>query len=353
MNMKARIILMICCLMCLTGLADNSLAENPSGRYSEGIYTPCDVRYDNHSFYLSEGDQIAVIAPSKLASREKIASIVQGLKSWGYEPVEGKHVSDERRTLDDCLEDLIWALEDPEIRAIFCACGGYGASEVMDMIGTDLISSSNKIIIGYSDITVFHSAWTVAGLPSIHGAMSEVFAGDLQQTWIETEKNILRGKIPTYTCQNDLWYKKGMAEGILIGGNLSTFISVLNTDYDCTRSGQPYILFLEEVGESIQHIHRYLTVLDHMGILDQAAGIVFGEWTNMPSIWESGYDGSSRGGGFESVADMIMKEFFSEREIPVAFGFPAGHGEENYPLLMGRKARLTVEDHHFTLEWIQ
>ncbi|WP_029319175.1 LD-carboxypeptidase [Butyrivibrio sp. AE3004] len=189
------------------------------------------------------------------------------------------------RTMDDILEDLEWALEDPDIKAIFCVRGGYGASEVADALPKDIISSSEKLIIGYSDITVYHSAWTYNGLPSILGCMSGTFNG-LPEDCVEADEKILKGKMPSYTCTGSGVGKEGEAEGILIGGNLSTFTAVINSAYDCTKTGKPYILFFEDIGEDLQHIHRYLTILKHAGVLDGASGncfLVNGQ--NFRKIW--------------------------------------------------------------------
>ena len=351
-----KILSVVFMLLLLFGIQASALAKEQL--YSEGVDTRCKVRlapYEgSHSeMFLSEGDRIAVITPSALPSREQVDATVKGLRSWGYIPVEGKHVCEEVRSKEDCIEDLRWALEDPSIKAIFCVRGGYGASEIMDEMSRrfpELIKSSRKLIIGYSDITVFHSAWTGAGLPSVHCSMSATFT-DLPKKNAAVEKQMLRGKIPAYVCKNGPRYQEGGAEGILIGGNLSTFTSVLNTAYDATALQIPYILFIEDVSEDLQHIHRYLTIMKHCGVLDRAAGIICGEWIDIPAIEESGFNGSSRGGIYKSVADMIVREFTWNLDIPVAFGFPAGHGETNYPLLMGEKIRLTVDQKQFKIEW--
>ncbi len=319
---------------------------------SEGEDTRCEATYRpyggvHEDIFLKEGDKIAVISPSALPSREQTDAVISGLKKWGYEPVEGKYVCAETRTLDEMMEDLEWALGDPEIKAIFCVRGGYGASEIADRLSPELIKNANKLIIGYSDITVYHAAWTVNRIPSIHACMSGAF-GDFPESCAEAEEKILKGEMPTYVCESSNYCQQGEAEGILIGGNLSTFLSVVDSAYDCTKTGQPYILFLEDVGEDIQHLHRYLTILKHTGVLDKADGIVFGEWTELPEDLGD-YFGCSRGGDYKSVADMISRQFLTDIEVPVAFGFPAGHGDINYPLLMGEKARLQVDTGSFTV----
>ena len=323
---------------------------------SEGTDTPCEVSSAQYtgsfsSMFLSEGDLVAVISPSALPTRKQVDAVVKGLKEWGYETIEGQHVCDKTRTLDDCIEDLLWALEEPSIKAVFCVRGGYGASEVMDEIMLDSISSAGKLIIGYSDFTVYHSAWTMAGLPSVHASMSAAFM-DLPEPCREVEQKMLRGELPAYTCPSTDRCVAGEAEGILIGGNLSTFTSVIGTEYDSTKTDQPYILFLEDESENLQHIHRYLTILKHAGVLDRAAGIIFGEWADIPTDLGD-YNGNSRGGTFESVSDMISRQFLQGLDIPVAFGLPAGHAETNYPLLMGEKAHLSVSEESFTLDWEQ
>ena len=303
--------------------------------------------------FLSPGDKVAVLSPSSLPSQEQFDATIEGLNEWGYVPVPGKHVLEADRTLEDCREDLISALNDPEIAAIFCVRGGYGSSEVMDLMTEDMISAirnSNKLIIGFSDITVYHAAWSVAQVPSIHATMSGSFM-TLSDECVEAEKNMLSGNIPSYRCSTDEYCIPGEATGVLIGGNLSTLTAVINTAYDCTRTGTPYILFVEEIGEDIQHIHRFLEVLDHAGVLANAQGIVFGEWTEIPLDF-GGYGGDSRGGEFKSVEDMISREFLMGYNKPVAFGFPAGHSEEiNYPLLMGVEAKVVVSDGSFTVDW--
>ena len=179
--------------------------------------------------------------------------------------------------------------------------------------------------------------------------MSTAF-GEFPEACAEAEQRIMTGEIPSYECEADPCCRAGTAEGTLIGGNLATFTASVDTAYDSTKLTQPYILFLEEVGENMQHIHRYLTILKHKGILDRAAGIIFGEWTELPANGLGNY-GDARGGQFRSVADMISRQFLNGVDVPVAFGFPAGHGDTNYPLLMGATAKLTVGGESYTLSW--
>lgn len=329
--------------------------SEPAATVSEGTDTPITVTgykdFHHEPFRFPEkGDKVAVISPASLPSEEKYNAIMDGFRDWGYDPVAGKVACVDERTLEDCVADLEWALEDPEITAVFCVRGGYGSSEVMDRIPLSLIEQAKKPFIGFSDNTVLLSAWTKAGIPSIHASTAQVFL-DFPEACLDVERRILGGEVPSYRCEGSEYDLPGTAQGILIGGNLSTFTAVLDTAYDCTVLDEPYILFLEDVGEDMEHIHRLLTILDHRGVFDRAAGIVFGEWTEYPEECPS-YSGSSRGGRFQSVSDMISRQFLPGRNIPVAFGFPAGHGDTNYPLLMGTEVKLEVKEDSFSLEWL-
>lgn len=344
------------CLTIMLGLfilMGCNIKEKEEELMREGVDTLIEVvSYHSHKdkdYFLKQGDKVAVISPSSYPDETKRDAVMQGLKDWGYEPVEGKYTIGENRSLEDVVEDLEWALEDPEIKAIFCIRGGSASSEVLDHIDLDLIKENRKPIVGFSDISTFLSAWTVEGLPSIHASMSAAFT-ELPKKCAEIQKKIMQGEIPTYKCEGNIHNRKGAAEGILIGGNLSVMLSVLSSDYDPTKIDEPYILFLEDVAENMEHIHRYLTTLKHLGILDRASGLIFGEWTQVPEESES-YNGNSRGGRFESVADMIDRQFLQDLAIPVAFGFPAGHDDINYPLLMGSKVMLKVDEDSYTIEW--
>ena len=338
----------------VSSTAASSAAEEEQKTFDEGVDTKVSVTYGkytgkNANVFLSQGDKVAVISPSALPSREQVDMTVEGLKKWGYEPVLGEHVCQETRTADEIKKDLEWALNTPDIKAIFCVRGGYGSTETMDEVPIDLIKKSNKLIIGYSDITVYHSAWTSAGLLSIQACMSGTFDG-LDAKCVEAEEKILKGEIPTYTCEVKDMGIDGKGEGVLIGGNLSTYTGLLGTAYEASKTDRPFVLFLEDVGEDVQHIHRYLTVLKHLGVLDKANGIIFGEWTEVPTDMDD-YDGTNRGGEFKSVADMITRQFLSDLECPVAFGFPAGHGDVNYPLLMGEEVTLEVTEKTYKISW--
>ena len=353
--MKTKLLLIFTIMMSvLLTSCGNKDADNKV--LSEGDDTPISVvSYtdfsDGDGYFLKPGDKVAVISPSSLPTRKQVDATVEGLTKWGYVPVEGKYVCVEERTLDQCIEDFEWALNDPEIQAIYCARGGSCSWEVLDRIDLSLISKAHKPIIGYSDISTYLSAWSCAHLPAIHSSMAATFIDDPKEC-ADIESKVLEGYIPAYQCEGSKYDVKGQAEGILIGGNLATMTAVLDTAYDCTALDEPYILFLEDVNEDYEHIHRFISIIKHQGVLDKAQALIFGEWIEYPEECES-YNGNSRGGKFSTVADMISRQFIKDLNVPVVFDFPAGHGDNNYPLLMGNKVRLEVNDDNYTLEWIR
>lgn len=337
-------------------ITEESTQAETNNTVNEGVDTPVNVTgYHEYNgpykdMFLKEGDKIAVISPSATPSRAQVDATVEGLRKWGYIPVEGKYVCTEVRTVENCREDLEWALNDPEIKAVFCVRGGYASTEVLDILPLETIASAKKLIIGYSDISAYHSAWTVSHLPSVHASMSAAFT-DLSEECVRVQQAMMKGQIPTYECAGSEYDKPGTVQGVLIGGNLTVFLCVLGTDYSSAAMEQPYILFLEDVGSSLLGTHASLTLLKNLGVLENASGIIFGEWTDF-KLGGIDYSGDSRGGIFTSATDMIYRQFVKDLNIPVAFGFPAGHGKNNYPLLMGEELKLTVTDHGYTLEWV-
>ena len=132
---------------------------------SEGVDTSCEVSFARYTgsykdLFLNQGDRIAVISPSALPTQAQVDATVAGLESWGYEPVLGKHVCEETRSLQDCVDDLAWALSDPDIKAIFCVRGGYGASEVTDALDSHMVA---RQIVDDVDVPV------AFGFPAGHG----------------------------------------------------------------------------------------------------------------------------------------------------------------------------------------
>lgn len=299
--------------------------------------------------FLNAGDKVAIIAPSYAVNdTSTVKKAVKLLKSWGltvelgenggamhpeYIPKKG----DKRRgyhyggPLAARVSELKWALADDSIKAIFCVRGGYGTVQMMDYIPLSMYSNHPKWIVGFSDVTTLLAGETMAGVMSIHGDMCSTFnttTGNTKST--EELRRLLFGKMPDYRVASSKWNVEGHAEGTLIGGNFITFVSLLESEYDVTKLDGT-ILFIEEVTESMHAVERLFHLLKNHGRLPHFKGIIFG------SFHKCGVELLDH----ESIEEMLW-EFMKPLGIPVCFGFPAGHGPINMPLVMGSHVSLDV-----------
>lgn len=284
--------------------------------------------------FLHTGDKVALISPSYATSDENVIKTAAVLRSWGLVPVIGPNVGKlylgrYAGTIGERVNDIHWALKDPDIKAIICNRGGYGSIQMIDSISLEELSAHPKWLSGFSDITTFHGMLTRAGVMSIHGTMSSFLAAggtDLTSTLM---RDILMGTIPSYDVLPHPQNIQGHAEGILVGGNLCTFVPNLGTQADATK-GKDIILFVEEVEESMHNIDRQMSILRHNGVLDRCKGVILGEFTECGSEFT-----------YESV-EAMLHDFLAPYNIPVICGFKGGHGDVNYPLIMGAPVIMDV-----------
>lgn len=317
-----------------------------------------DERLMESHYYLNEGDTVIVFSPSALPSQAQVDATVEGLRAWGYVPICSRHVCDSVRTLEDCYDDVMWSLQHPSGKALFCVRGGFGSSEVMERIPLDTLRRYPKLLIGYSDITAMHLAWNKAGLPTLHASMSAAFTS-LPDTCVRYQQQMMQGELPAYTFEGHAYNQEGEAEGVLIGGNLSILKMSLFTDFCPLPMDEPYILMLEDIGGTWQNAFNDISLLRHMGVLRDAQAILYGEWEDMYSS-EEDYSGSSRGGAFRSVEDLIHRQITTIdnghdaplSSVPTAYSLPFGHGHYNYPIRLGAKARVKITKEKVELAFI-
>lgn len=284
---------------------------------------------------LQKGDLIAIVAPAKAIDAEKVFFAKDKLEAAGFKVVLGKNVcnafhyfsSDDNKRASDFQE----ALDNPEVKAILCARGGYGSIRILDRINWATQLQSPKWIIGFSDVTVFHQYLDKWEVPSIHGTMPLDFQTGTSQS-IETLLTALTEGELAYTIPAHSMNKKGSATGKLIGGNLAIIYSLIGTNLQPDYTGK--ILFIEEVGEALYAIDRMFYSLDKSGILDKISGLIIGGITHIKDSEP----------GFGQTHYEIIKEHIRYRDYPVCFDFPAGHQEENLALLLGVETQLDVTD---------
>ena len=224
-------------------------------------------------------------------------------------------------------EDLHDMFLNQDIKAIFCARGGYGTLRLLDKIEYGLIGENPKILVGYSDITALLMAiHKKTGLVTFHGPMVCELGSKDRVNW-ESLLHILCSDLPIQlrlTQATSLVPAK--ASGPLVGGNLSLICHLLGTPYMPSFGG--CILFLEEKGEPTYRLDRMLTHLRLTGKLDGLSGLIAGRFEKC---------------GKMSTINELFADIFSVLDIPLATGLPVGHGPKNLALPVGLRAELDTE----------
>jgi muramoyltetrapeptide carboxypeptidase len=300
--------------------------------------------------YLKKGDVIAITCPSGYITLEDIQPAVEKMKEWGFEIRVGETVgtrdftfagSDEQRAKD--FQSMI---DDDSISAIMLGRGGYGAVRIIDAIDFKKFSKHPKWIIGFSDATVFHSHINKNfGIATIHSKMCNSFPSELeivtkeQIDSIDSIRKSLTGDKLQYAAALNSYNKMGVAEGILVGGNLSILENLAGSISDLNTDGK--ILFIEEVEEYLYNIDRMLWNLKRSGKFDKLKALIAGGFDKI----KPDDPGEEFG---KTVFEMILEKV-REYDYPVCFDFPVGHQKENYALKCGVTHQLKVSDNSVAL----
>ncbi|WP_445748458.1 S66 peptidase family protein [Polaribacter sp.] len=288
--------------------------------------------------YLKTGDTVAIVAPAGiLKNRETtIENAKILLESWGLKVVIGKNVFNQNNhfagTDEERLQDFQEALDNPTIKAIWAARGGYGSVRILDKINLTKFRKKPKWIIGYSDITAFHNHLNSLGFETLH-AMMPTSLEEKPEEIIETIasfKKALFGEELRYEIPSSNYNRDGKISGEIVGGNLSILMSMLGSKSQLKTDGK--ILFIEEIGEYEYAIDRMLQSLKRAGYFKNVKGVMLGNFSKIrknSTSWGSTIE--------ELILDLLPKE------IPVLFDFPAGHEADNWALFFGRKVDLTIQ----------
>lgn len=290
---------------------------------------------------LKAGDKIAIISPASTPGEDNPEKAAATLRAWGFVPVIGQHVLAKYHayagTIEERCADLRWALNDPEIKAIVCSRGGYGSAMLFDPMTHQDFKRHPKWIVGYSDITALHSAMVCSGVMSLHANMGGALGGRGDTDSINLMlRDVLMGKLPSYTVPAHPLNKMGTARGIVIGGNMAVFTNIAgNREWDFLDrdniKGKDIILFFEDVSESMPRVNSMLQVLRLKGVLDRVKGIIVGRFTDYKPD-EEDYD-----------MNKMLSETLNKYNVPVCYDFPASHDEDwNYPMIEGCPAILKV-----------
>ncbi len=286
---------------------------------------------------LQPGDTILFVAPASNINIEKgyIKRADSLVRALGYIPEYATHLYNQYYIFagQDSIrfQDLQQALDNPGVKAVWCARGGYGSVRIIDNLNFKKFHKHPKWLIGFSDITVLHSLLHQKGYQSVHAIMpiSLTNPNPERQGAIQSLKNFLEGRKLYYEIPPDSLNIQGKARGVVVGGNISLLVSLLGSKYQINPSGK--ILFLEDTGEYSYSYDRMLYALKNAGYFDRLKGLIVGG-TDVKK--DDDFIG-------ETVKQMILKHT-KNKGYPVIFNFPAGHVVDNRTIILGKKAKILV-----------
>ncbi|WP_430790223.1 S66 peptidase family protein [Virgibacillus flavescens] len=288
---------------------------------------------------LKQGDTIGVIAPAGPPNLTNLKQAIPVFEKMGLHVKLGKNIDKIHGYLagtdEERLSDLHDMFADSTIKAIIFACGGYGTGRIAPYIDYELVRNNPKIVWGYSDITFLHTAiHQASGLVTFHGPMlaSDVGKDSFHELSLKQFVQLFQPISLIYsqiaselTVIND-----GNAEGPIVGGNLSLLTSAVGTPYEIDTKGK--LLLVEDVAEQPYRVDSMLNQLKLAGKLDDAAGILVGDFAHDAKAAE------------ESSLSMqqVFHDYFSDLPIPVMSGFKIGHCQPHLAIPLGAKATMST-----------
>ncbi len=291
---------------------------------------------------LAPGSLIGVIAPAGPPDAERLARLpaLYAALGWRVKVYPGCHERERYLAGDDAarLADVHAALADDAVAAIHCARGGYGCMRLLDRIDLGLVRAKRKLLIGYSDVTALHALWCREGVPSLHAPMP---TSDLVREDRDADRDALVTLLrdggrsghrfaPLLDAAGTAGLRvPGIAEGRLVGGNLSLVGHLLGTPFAWPMAGA--ILFLEDINEEPYRVDRYLVQLRLAGALDVIAGVLLGSFTDAADVRAE------------------LREHLVALGKPLVGGWPAGHGTPHRALPLGVRVRLDATAGTLTL----
>ena len=293
--------------------------------------------------FVTKGDKIAIVSTARKISIEEIEEACYLLKTWGLQPVIGSTIGKEDNQFagsdQDRIADFQSMLDTKDVKAIWCARGGYGTVRIIDHIDFSDFLKNPKWIIGYSDITVLHSHIHNMGIQTLHAPMPiDIYKGTKES--IVSLQDFIFGKKTKYVIPAYKQNVPGNCKGKLVGGNLSILYSLCGSASSLDTSGK--ILCIEDLDEYLYHMDRMLQNLKRNGYFDNLSGLIVGGMTKM-------HDNTIP---FGKKIEKIILDMVREYDFPVVFKFPMGHIEDNRTLLLGAEVSLQVDQDKVILDYI-
>ena len=292
--------------------------------------------------FLKAGDTVALVCTARKFFPEDAKPAIELLESWGLKAKLGNTIgldnyqlggTDTERTADFQAQ-----LDDENVKAIWCARGGYGTVRIIDSLDFTKFKKQPKWIMGFSDVTVLHSQLNLVRVASLHSIMPFTVPNAPEEVK-ETLRKALFGDVISYTFPSKSYDIKGIASGELVGGNISILYSLLGSKSAIDTKDK--ILFIEDLDEYLYHIDRMLYNLKRNGYFEHVKGIIVGSMTDM-------HDNEIPFGQNEV---QIITEIAKDFSIPIAFQFPAGHQSDNRTLILGKQVDFEVNEKEVKLQF--
>jgi muramoyltetrapeptide carboxypeptidase len=284
---------------------------------------------------LREGARVALIAPSGVISRaEDIDRALENVRSFGWNPILGDHVSSQLGYLAgsdaDRLKDINGAFESDEIDAIWGIRGGYGSMRLLADLDYAALRRRRKPVIGFSDLTALHSAiHRKCGLVTFHGPTARARLTPFTRESLRCA--LVDQRDPCGVVEDARVLRPGGAKGRIVGGNLALITALLGTPFAPNFEGA--ILILEDIGEAVYRIDRMLRQLILAGALQQCVAIVAGDFR--PPKGENPRD--------NRTLDDVLAEAATRAGIPCLAGAPFGHIADQWTIPLGAVAELDTD----------
>lgn len=288
---------------------------------------------------LRPGDTIQLVTPASPLSQDKLTFALNWLRTRGFKTKVASHAlecngylsgTDQQRA-----SDLQAAFDDEETRAVLCTRGGYGCARLLPYLDFDRIARTRKMLIGFSDVTVLHSALNRRGIPTLHAPMA-LTLNYPRENWVydSMERMLFGNLVPPPEAPRATTIVGGVAEGKTAGGCVCLLTDSIGTAEEVDTDGK--ILMLEDVDEQPHRVDAMFTHLLNSGLAQRAAGFVVGEMTRTD-------EKADKDIGARPWRD-IVAERLAPLGKPMVFGYPFGHMKSMLTVPLGVQARLNADD---------
>ena len=285
------------------------------------------------------GDQIAVISPAGNVKDLALKRGIRAIEVKGFKVQLGQHALFQHRELagkdDQRIQDLLWALRDPDVRGIFFSRGGYGSSRLLNILDRRGIGKQPKLLVGFSDTTAIQWAlWKMWQWGSLSGPLVTELGGKLSSNAEDNFWKVAQGNVKSVsfdvTPVNIV--KHGEARGVLLPGCLTLICNLLGTPYLPDLSGA--ILIIEDIGEVPFRIDRMLVHLKNAGVFDRIGALIIGEFLKS--------DAKTKAISHNELHQRLS-EILNDFPGPIITGFPYGHGSNRWTLPIGLETLISTD----------